>query len=159
MIFAATGHRPNKLGGYSGSAFTDLKDFAVRYLAENCPTRVISGMAQGWDQAWAVAAVALGIPFIAAVPFVGQESRWPDLARRRYRELLKRAYQIHYPDPGGSYAPWKMQARNMWMVDNCDRVIALWNGTEGGTANCVRYAERAGKPVENLWVQWAKHGG
>ena len=34
-----------------------------------------------------------------------------------------------------------MQERNEWMVNNCDVLIAVWDGTSGGTANCVKYAE------------------
>jgi hypothetical protein len=34
-------------------------------------------MARGWDLALAKAAVELGLPLFAAIPFVGQESRWP----------------------------------------------------------------------------------
>ena len=27
------------------------------------------------------------------------------------------------------------------MVDMCNELIAIWNGTSGGTANCIRYAQ------------------
>jgi uncharacterized phage-like protein YoqJ len=40
-----------------------------------------------------------------------------------------------------------MQDRNIWMVDHCDALIAVWDGTSGGTANCVRYAQKVGKPI------------
>ena len=59
---------------------------------------------------------------------------------------------VFVSEPG--YAAWKMQVRNKWMVDNSDLVLALWNGTDGGTANCVRYAEKVGKPITNLWERW-----
>ena len=45
------------------------------------------------------------------------------------------------------YAVWKMQKRNEWMVDNCDAVIAVWDGAPGGTANTVDYARKLGKSV------------
>ena len=32
-----------------------------------------------------------------------------------------------------------MQKRNEFMVDNSDLVVAVWNGTSGGTANCLAY--------------------
>ena len=34
-----------------------------------------------------------------------------------------------------------MQIRNQWMVDNCELLIAVFDGTSGGTANCVNYAK------------------
>jgi uncharacterized phage-like protein YoqJ len=40
-----------------------------------------------------------------------------------------------------------MQDRNKWMVDHCDALVAIWNGTSGGTANCVKYALSVNKPI------------
>jgi len=40
-----------------------------------------------------------------------------------------------------------MQKRNEYMVDNADIVIAVWDGTKGGTCNCVRYAKKLGKDI------------
>lgn len=47
----------------------------------------------------------------------------------------------------GDYHPAKMQIRNRYMVNNSDIVIAVWNGTKGGTANCVNYAKKQGKNI------------
>lgn len=32
---------------------------------------------------------------------------------------------------------------NEWMVDEC----ALWNGSSGGAAKCVKYAQKHNKPI------------
>ena len=40
-----------------------------------------------------------------------------------------------------------MQKRNEYMVDLTDKVIAVWDGSKGGTGNCVRYAEKCGKEI------------
>lgn len=45
------------------------------------------------------------------------------------------------------YAPYLMQKRNEYMVDLSDKVIAVWNGKSGGTANCVKYAKTVDKPI------------
>lgn len=37
------------------------------------------------------------------------------------------------------------------MVDDADRILALWDGSSGGTANCVGYANDIKKPITNLW--------
>ena len=151
MIIAGTGHRPNKLGGYSDVAFDALCEIIHDWLDENPRVeKIISGMALGWDMALADTAVVRGIPLVAAVPFVGQERMWPDKSKRIYQELLSGASEVVVVSEG-EYAPWKMQIRNKWMVDNCDTVLATWNGTDGGTANCVRYAQAANKPIVNLW--------
>lgn len=47
----------------------------------------------------------------------------------------------------GGYASWKMQKRNEWMVDRCDILVSVWDGTEGGTYNCVNYAIGKNKQI------------
>lgn len=160
MIFAATGHRPCKLGGYGDDVFNRLTALARAHLSERQPSSTISGMALGWDQAFAQASVDLGIPFIAAVPFDGQERRWPKESWPRYRRLLDAATAVEIvSDIPGTRA---LQKRNEWMVDRADGIVALWDGSWGGTFNCIRYANRVKRPVENLWSKWAdalKKGG
>ena len=46
------------------------------------------------------------------------------------------------------YSPYLMMVRNKYMVDISDRGIAVWDGSKGGTANCVRYAQKIGKPLD-----------
>lgn len=154
MILAATGHRPDKLGGYdSPKVDAALHKLALSYLEAAAPEKVISGMAQGWDTAWAEAAIQLGIPLLAAVPFAGQALRWPTAAQSRYLKILDRAAESIIVSPG-TYETWKMQARNRWMVNHCDTLVALWNGDVGGTGNCVEYAQQNRTPIVNLWKRW-----
>lgn len=157
LIIAATGHRPEKLGGYSNTVRERLTDLAVAYLSRHNPTQVISGMALGWDTAIALAAIKLNIPLIAAVPFKGQESRWQLPDRERFNHILSKASDVVIVSNGG-YSAAKMQVRNVWMVDHCDRLLALHDGSAGGTGNCVNYA--TGKvPVDNVWKSWVKYKG
>ena len=112
---------------------------------------MISGMAIGWDVAVAEACVLCGVPFVAAVPFEGQELRWPEASQARYLYLLRRAEHIHVVSLNG-YSNAAFHARNRWMVDQCEAVVALWDGSPtGGTANCVAYANSVGKATINLW--------
>lgn len=153
MIISGTGHRPNKLGGYSSEVSDRLMLLARDWMIAYKPERVITGMALGWDQALAQAARSLDIPYTAAVPFDGQENAWPLNSQILYRDLLVDADDRELVCEGG-YAPWKMQKRNEWMVDHADRVLALWDGSSGGTANCIAYANKVGKPITNLWWAW-----
>lgn len=154
MILAGTGHRPNKLGGYARPVFFRCVTVITRWLedAKNIEYG-ISGMAIGFDQALAQSCIDSGIPFDAYVPFLGQESKWPRDAQQFYHKLLNQAREVKYIcDPG--YHPLKMQKRNEAMVDACTDVLALWDGTTGGTANCIMYAKIKGKPIHNLWDTW-----
>jgi len=165
LVLAGTGHRPEKLGGHTEVARQKLVAFArdqlAHYNRNGSIGKVVSGMALGWDQALAEAAVALDIPVLAAVPCEGQDSTWPPHARRRYREFLEqRGVTVHVVCPG-PYKPWKMQVRNEWMCDRAQYLLGLWDGTDGGTANCMRYAfkkmERGPGPVPriaNCWAEW-----
>jgi uncharacterized phage-like protein YoqJ len=51
---------------------------------------------------------------------------------------------------GGGYASYKMQRRNEMMTDSVDKMVGVWDGTSGGTANCVRYIKKVGKPFIHL---------
>lgn len=150
MIVAGTGHRPDKLGGYGPEVSTRLIVLARDWLIAYKPERVISGGALGWDQALAWAAQSTDIPYTMALPFEGFEKQWPKSSQDDLARLLDKAHEIvDVSEPG--YAPWKMQVRNQWMVDHCDQVLALWNGSKGGTGNCIAYANKVGKPIVNLW--------
>lgn len=157
-IIAVTGHRPDKLGGYAASVSERLRDLARGYLHSHQPQKVLTGMALGWDTAVAEACLLEGIPFVAVTPFLGQEDKWPPDQQRQYQRLMREAVRVHCTDQDheSGYAPWKFQVRNMWMVDHSDRICALWNGSRGGTANCVKYAKKLGRPVDNIWEQWSR---
>ena len=155
MKLAFTGHRPNKLGGYSETVFTRLVALASATLRFYQPELVYTGMALGWDQAVAQACIETGIPFIACVPFSGQEGKWPDDSQRRFRDLIAKAQEVVVVSEGG-YSAAKMQVRNEYMVDHADQLLALWDGTSGGTANCVEYAKGKGLPIRNVWGSWVK---
>mgnify|MGYP001212151880 CR=1 FL=1 len=152
LIVSGTGHRLDKLGGYASWAYNLLVQLAVMILSALKPKKVISGMAIGWDQALAEAAVKLGIPFVAAIPFKGQESRWPKESQKKYHELLARAAEVVDTSNGQPYHPRRMQVRNEWMVDNSDLVVALFNGTKGGTYNCVKYAKCKAARIKNYYL-------
>lgn len=153
MIIAVTGHRPNKLGGYSYSTFRELVTLAKIMIDELKPERVITGMAIGWDQAVAQACVEKNIPFDAYVPCDNQDSPWPPESRKQWKELIAKAAHVVNVSPG-SYETWKMQRRNQAMVDACEVVVALWDGSRGGTHNCVQYAQSAGVTLINYWDKW-----
>ena len=153
VIVAGTGHRPDKLGGSGDQVREWLIDLAIAYIEHVEPHLLISGMALGWDQAIAEGAIRTGVPFIAAVPFDGFHSKWPEASQLRYHMLLAKARDVHVVcEPG--YASWKMQRRNEWMVDHTKRMAALWDGSDGGTANCLKYAHARNVPVDSLWETW-----
>lgn len=155
MIICGTGHRPDKLGGYGPDVTNSLITVARDWLIAYTPELVISGGALGWDQALAWAAYYTKTPFTLALPFPRFECKWPKASQDNLENLVAHAHKVKYVCEEG-YAPWKMQVRNKWMVDNSDQVLALWNGTDGGTANCIRYARSINKPIINIWEAYER---
>ena len=46
-----------------------------------------------------------------------------------------------------AYTPYAMHARNRWMVEHTSRLIAIFDGSPGGTAHTVRLAEARGLDI------------
>lgn len=154
-ILTLTGHRPDKLFGYdiSDENYGRIAKELIEYCKKHNIDTIVSGMALGFDQVGAQAALDAGIKLVAAVPFEGQESTWRSKEdKERYNEILARADLVVYVSSSKprnkSEAARMLNERNEWMIHNGDSVYALYNGDEkGGTANAVRYAENMGKKV------------
>lgn len=157
-IVVATGHRPDKCGGFTSAAQLLLKQTAIDWLAALNPRGAISGMALGWDTAIVQACLHLGLPYVACIPFRGQESQWPSSSRRAYHDYLRHAAKVIVCSRGG-YSSYKMQIRNERMIDmalqygpgqNNSILLAMWDGTSGGTKNCLIYAHTRIQTI-NAW--------
>lgn len=149
-ILGTAGHRPHK-GAQPAAALLLL---AEEVLVTERPNSLVVGMATGWDMAMARAAFNLGIPYVAAVPFEGQESRWPDQVQAEYWSLLGGAAKVVHVSPPG-FTVQKMHRRNQWIVDRIDRASVLWDGfDDSGTADFVRRARAAKIEPTNMWTRW-----
>jgi len=151
MIIGVTGHRPAKLGGYKvpNNTYKFVMAETAKIVAECKPDKIITGMCIGYDQWVAQLAIKLKIPFIAAIPFVGQELLWPKDTQAHYQDLLAYAEQVEVVSPG-AFASWKMQARNQWIVNNSDLIIGAFDGSKGGTYNCLEYSKEMNKKIRTI---------
>ena len=129
-----------------------------RLYGEGCRT-FISGMCVGVDL-WAAAEVLSlqtqhpEVELIAAVPFAGQESRWPAVDQREYCRILAactRVETLFSPEEAKANSAACYRKRNQWMVDNADTVIAVYTSIDAerrsGTAATVRYARQKLKRI------------
>lgn len=160
MIIAVTGHRPNKLGGnydinapFNKRLRQIMKDFVEEKLKEaNDTITMISGMALGVDTQWALAALELRAKYPgrilleAAIPCLNQDKFWRKESKETYRYLIKEADIVTYVSKK-EYAPYLMQRRNEYMVNKADILLAIWDGSQGGTANCIKYAQKVKKEI------------
>jgi uncharacterized phage-like protein YoqJ len=152
MKLAISGHRPEKLGlDYSHESRKLTKEFAIIILSSIAKLKhIIVGMAQGIDQAFAEAAIELNIPFDAALPFAGQELRWPASSQRKYHEILEKASEAHIVCQKNEVK--SLFTRNQFMVDWADHLLYILKpGETGGTYECVKYCEKLGKYSKNFW--------
>jgi uncharacterized phage-like protein YoqJ len=149
--FSPDGLRPEQVQAALGQC--------IRHLYNEGYRTFISGMSAGVDL-WAAAEVLslqkqdATVVLLAAVPFAGQESRWPIPLQREYRRVLDGCQQVEYlfdeaaaaADPAECY-----RRRNRWMVDRADTVVAVCEvdvaDSRTGTAATVRYARRLQKRI------------
>lgn len=80
------------------------------------------------------------IHLICASPFEGFERRWSNDWKQRYNDVIQRADTVKFICSRSSRSCF--QIRNEWMVDHSARVIAVLNGTAGGTKNTVEYSKK-----------------
>jgi uncharacterized phage-like protein YoqJ len=142
MIVAITGHRDieNRTQIYS-LLQQAYKDLGV--------TRVIEGTAPGADLIAGVAAYDLGIPVTSARPYnnhyvAGEYQEIYDL-------LLQNSDVVIVSDVDNYAGPWVFHKRNQWMVDNAQKIIAIWDGRpNGGTWSTCYYAHKNGKEIYRI---------
>lgn len=144
-----TGHRPEKLHA-DESAVCAALDRAIDEAIADGFTTFISGMARGVD-IWAAEIVLCKrqtnpkLHLICACPHPDFEMKWSSEWVARYRQILAVADLVRFISPGFSIDAY--QRRNEWMVDHSSRVIAVYNGEEGGTRNTILYAKRQAQPL------------
>lgn len=157
MKIAITGHRPSKLGNDYAltsplihSIKAKIQDYINNHLInlKHDPIQFITGMALGIDTLFAQIAIENEIPFIAAIPCVNHQGKWPVKSRQVYDSILANKLCTKHIVTPTEYTYECMQNRNIWMVDNCNLLIAVWDGVEqGGTWNCIKYAREQGKQI------------
>jgi len=159
-----TGHRPHKLPPRGTSERRALLNVIVDYLRNTGTGRLISGAALGIDTDCALAALALGIDLHLYLPLDAEAQRrgWAPVDRHVHAVLIQRAKQVIVCADGcqaivGKYKDGiidPFQNRDEHMVDQItgpgDRLFAVWDGSDGGTANTVRYAVKTDKLVDRL---------
>lgn len=153
---AFTGHRPHKLPwGYDE---TDACCIAVKQalagqiaaLASVGVTDFYTGMAQGVDTWAALAVLDLqesrpGVQLHCIVPHPGQADRWPRQAQDRYHSILNRANEVK--TLAQLYYDGCLLDRNRYMVDAAGYLLAVYDGSGGGTGQTVRYAQDTGRRI------------
>lgn len=150
QVLSITGHRPDKFADDYDGVYNEVTKVrfwlsdAFRYYK---PSMVIWGGALGVDTWAAEEALDLNIPLHLAIPFEGFNTGWPVVRKQQFEYLRSKCDKVTIVNPGG-YRVWYYQTRNEYMVDRSNRLLAVWNGTKGGTWNCITYARKVGRPID-----------
>lgn len=155
-VIFITGHRPPKIGGYDWNA--PKRKHLRAAIAEKLISAqnkfgnilLITGGALGTDQDAAAVAHMLDIPFYLFAPCKNQHKKWPNESKEIYARLSNAADNIHFTHDGDYPGAWVLQKRNQEMVDVADYGLAVYDGSSGGTANCLEYAAKKGVKVVNI---------
>lgn len=144
-----TGHRPDKLPwgtderdprcvALKQSIFRELEKLYHRGFRH-----FISGMAQGSDLYFAEAALALkekypDLTVEGAVPCQSQADRWPEAERLRWRKILDACDVETLVQQ--NYDRFCMHRRDRYMVERSAAILAVFDGTPGGTQYTLNHA-------------------
>lgn len=150
-----TGHRPNKLWGYDFSHpnYARLSQWFREKLTafgNGEAFTAINGGAQGADLIFGAVCLELrdeGLPIkcVMAVPCEGQEKVWPREGQERYFRVKNRMDEVI--TLADAYDASVMLKRDVWMVEHSDFVLAVFDGSSGGTGHTVAAAKRLEVPV------------
>ncbi len=146
-----TGHRPEKLPWRYNE--DDLRCKALKIKIYNTAKELVEfgichficGMALGCDTYFCEAILSLRekhphITLEAAIPCEVQAERWSEYDRNRYFKIIGECdYETMVQK---EYTRDCMIKRNKYMVDNSSVVIAVFDGTLGGTMQTVNYAKK-----------------
>lgn len=152
-----TGHRPDKLGNdytYTGPLVKHIENRIIKAFLWYEPEKVNIGMAIGTDFIAAHVCGSLKIPYTAYVPQKGQERKWRDVDQKFYHRLLVNASRIWVADCNmfmnyDQFAELRMRPfdrqwlfkRNERIVYDSKRMIAVYDGSPGGTGHAYNLAK------------------
>lgn len=156
-----TGHRPGKLPwkyNESDSRCVNLRrriQDAVEIAYQDGYRHFLCGMAIGGDFYFCESVLALrakhpDVTVEAVVPCPSQPDNWPETEQVRYRALV--AACDYETLVSKKYTPNCMQRRNRYLVDHSALLIAVYDGTAGGTQYTIQYAMRRGVEIVDLPV-------
>ena len=154
LFVGFTGHRKISDPALAAAAIRD----ALQKIREHSrrPLAAVSSAASGGDTLFAEAVIEQNLPWTALLPFAREEFR-QDFTAEEWKlteRLLSFAIQETVEPPGAERKD-AFLACGVRTVENCDVLIALWDGAEasgkGGTGDVVEYARDQQKPL--VWIQ------
>ena len=156
-VCAFTGHRPSKypyLCDTASDEYGRLREELSRHIdaaVNEGYTHFICGGALGADTLVAELILEkrendLRLTLEIAVPCDGQDKYWKSRDKQIYRDILSRADTVTCLSD--VYTPFCMQNRNQYMTERSQKLIAVYDGSRGGTYMTVLLALSRGIEVD-----------
>ncbi len=126
MRLMISGHRRSKLENYDYRWIKEQIEIALKNINDSVGQLLCySGMADGVDLWFCEACNFLDIPYIACVPFEGQDEYMLDADKWNRQQMIEAAAE-------------HKDVKNSWMVERADMAIIVWDGNKGGTHNVLQ---------------------
>lgn len=153
-VCAFTGHRPSKypyLAQENSEAYRRMEAEVLSLilkLAKDGYSHFICGGALGADmlcekQVLALKAIRPHVTLELALPCPEHSAVWPESDKQALEQIAEEADIITTVCP--IYTQFCMNERNKYMVERCDTLVAIYDGTRGGTQNTLNMALDAGR--------------
>lgn len=128
-----------------------ITKYVVKLITEKNARHFVSGMAMGVDQICAQIVIGLkqqheDITLEAAIPCCDQDKMWPQKYKGEYKRLLSLCDERQHVSTR-PYFDGCMNQRNNYMVGKADYLLAVSDGSPGGTSSTISSAWRKGIPI------------
>ena len=147
MVVGVTGHQKRQ-----GIDWTWVKQSLLSSLQNYNATEAVTSLAEGTDQIFAEAAMALAIPVSAVIPLDGYERFFSTSGLVTYQSLLSSSTPVYLRS--GQEPEQAFFDAGRYVVDHSDVLFAVWDGHHaeglGGTGDVVLYALSSGKAILHL---------
>jgi ribonuclease HI len=160
-LLLVTGPKPPEIGGYGETPTatairSKLQEIISAKAAITPDLRVMTGLQLGVEQLAAEASLAAAVPFVAVLPYPGQQSVWPAQSQKRYDELLEQAggevlLQAE-PPKSKRNAGAALNRRNAWLARHAAEAVVVWDGKEEYQGKVVRSLQDHLGETE-VWVE------
>lgn len=139
FFLMGTGSRSMLTNPHRVDIYNSLKDWVLAFREQHPGLVLISGMAEGWDEAVAKIGMREGIPYIAAVPNQGygdyywrRKTQTGENRIHTFNTLLAHAKEVVYVCDtlyvDGVHSNF---VRNSWMVDRTNEAVAYMAHSSG----------------------------
>lgn len=150
MKVALTGHRPERLGYSKDTYITTDWVFLINWIKDvivkNGVTDVYCGMASGCDIAFGIAAYLLKNENYHIILHCILPCKDYNISHRWYQKLKEIADE--WVELSEEFYKGCDNVRDQYMVDHCDKLIAVWDGNKtGGVWSTIRKAKKQGKEI------------